>query len=183
MMVLPLLELEFLVIISKTISIPHDDYQGQATPSNRPECSTSVRHEILEMVNGNRTRVSGANVIIGDQGQTTHFTRCDCSTKVRHDEIRMVDQVSESASGHRLVKVRVRSVRNPHIGNKFSRRHGQKGVVGMTFTQKDMPWTLEGTTPDVIVNSYSIPSRMTVGQLMECIMGKVAAREAKECNG
>ena len=87
-----------------------------------------------------------------------------------------VEKVSVTVNnmGLAMVKVRVVQERIPELGDKFSNRHGQKGTIGMLMRGYDMPRTAEGIPVDMIMNPHAIPSRMTVAQLIEALVGKAA---------
>lgn len=103
------------------------------------------------------------------------------SQKYRLPDPSYIDKVmvSEVESGNQLIKVQTRQTRVPEVGDKFSSRHGQKGVVGIIAEQVDMPFSDLGITPDIIMNPHGFPSRMTVGKMLELVSGKAGILKGK----
>lgn len=107
--------------------------------------------------------------------------KTDNSVVIRNGEEGYVDRVFESVTpdGYLIIKVKIRFLRIPEIGDKTASRSAQKGTIGMVFRQEDMPYTTEGIVPDIIINPHCIPSRMTINQLLECIAAKSAVVEGR----
>ena len=125
----------------------------------------------------NRDIIMGKIVPIKENknDQTKIIKYTDESRLFRTTEETFVDKnyVHRNGDGYTFCKVRTRTYRVPIIGDKFSSRHGQKGTVGIILPATDMPTTADGIRPDIIINPHAIPSRMTIGQLKETILGKV----------
>ena len=123
------------------------------------------------------TYVSDGDVIIGKvipiKGNK-QYNYQDSSVNIRYSEEGYIDDkyINTNSEGYKFCKVRIRSIRIPMIGDKLSSRHGQKGTIGMVYPQEDMPFSKDGITPDIIINPHAVPSRMTIAQLVECILGK-----------
>ena len=134
------------------------------------------------------TKIDKNDIIIGKVmpiKNNKEYKFRDSSTQIKNNEEGYIDSnyININSEGYRFCKVKIRSSRKPEIGDKFSSRHGQKGTVGMTYLHEDMPFTKDGIVPDIIINPHAVPSRMTIAQLIECILGKSCSLLGYEGDG
>jgi len=141
-------------------------------------------------------KVDEGDVIIGrtspprflssmDEYNLSAATRRESSLNLKHGQKGVADLVvlTENEEGNRLVQVRLREERIPEIGDKFTSRHGQKGVTGILIPQQDIPFSASGIIPDLIFTPHGIPSRMTISHLIELVGAKVGALSGRYIDG
>jgi DNA-directed RNA polymerase subunit B' len=174
---------------SDEIKVPDKDIKGYRTEQAYrllqedgvigPEAEVKPGDVLVGKVSPPRFLASLEEFRVGTEAQR------ETSTTVMHAEEGVVDSVlvSESEEGNKLIKVKVRDQRVPEIGDKFASRHGQKGIVGLIVPEEDMPFTADGIIPDIIFSPHSVPTRMTVGHLIEILGGKVGALLGKHIDG
>lgn len=142
-------------------------------------------NEEMKRWEGNSIVVKKGDVIIGKVVVTGNKTgeekKIDASVVIQPGEEGTIDRIETyiTPHGYKLVKVIIRTVRVPKLGDKFASRNAQKGTLGMIYRQEDMPFTAQGIVPDIIINPLCFPSRMTTGQLIECALGKECCLEGK----
>ena len=112
-------------------------------------------------------------------------TKKESSVTMRQEEKGIVESVfvTEDRQGNKIVQIKTRNQRIPELGDKFATAHGQKGVIGAIIPEEDIPFTSRGMKPDVLFNPHGLPSRMTVGYLMELLAGKVGCLKGEVVDG
>lgn len=140
-------------------------------------------------------QLEGGDVVIGKTSPPKFLSemeemalaksRKENSVIVRQEEKALIDAVfiTKDAEGNTVVQVRARDLRLPEIGDKFSAPHGQKGVIGAIAPEDELPFTSSGIRPDLIFNPHSVPSRMSVGYLIELLTGKIGSLSGKIMDG
>ncbi|MEK6872078.1 MAG: DNA-directed RNA polymerase subunit B [Nanoarchaeota archaeon] len=180
-------ELNYAGGLKDQISIPEKDVSGYRTEE-------SYKYLEDDGIVYPEAKLESGEVIIGKSSPPKFLsevreisikTRKESSSVMRQEEEGIVDVVfiTEDGQGNKIVKVKTRDPRIPELGDKFATSHGQKGVIGAIIPENDVPFTARGIKPDIIFNPHSIPSRMTVGYLIELLAGKVGCLSGKVVDG
>ncbi|MEK6913281.1 MAG: DNA-directed RNA polymerase subunit B'' [Nanoarchaeota archaeon] len=173
------LEMNYAGGLKDEIVVPDKDASGYKTEA-------SYRHLDPDGIVSPEAEVKEGEVMIGkisppkflsEQREISVRTKKESSVTMRQEESGTVDTVfiTEDSEGNKIIQIRTRDQRIPELGDKFATSHGQKGVVGRIVPQEDIPFTAKGIKPDIIFNPHGLPSRMTVGYLLELLAGKVAS--------
>ena len=181
------LEMNYAGGLKDEITVPEKDASGYKTEA-------SYKYLEQDGIVYPEAEIGEGEVIIGkmsppkflsEQREISVKTRKESSVTMRQEEKGVVDGVfiTEDSEGNKIIQVRTRDQRIPELGDKFATSHGQKGVVGMIVPQEDIPFTSRGVHPDVIFNPHGLPSRMTVGYLLELLAGKVGSLSGETVDG
>ena len=151
---------------SKTKGMKFGNYSKINSQGVIPENSIIENGDIIisKMIPIKENRNDHTKLIKYEDLSRTYKTNEDCYVDKNY--------IDRNGEGYNFCKVRVRALRKPVIGDKFSSRHGQKGTIGNIIPECDMPFTSEGVKPDIMINPHAIPSRMTIAQLKETLLGK-----------
>lgn len=151
------------------------------------EIYKSYKQEIKEYIDGTKQKLvfkkfPGEKIVDGDYFINLSTNDPNKLTGERYKGLdpAVLDSLIITTSDVPIVKARIRQIRVPELGDKFSSRHGQKGVVGLIVEEINLPFNEKGIKPDIIMNPHGYPSRMTVGKILELIYGKIGALEGKE---
>ncbi len=182
-------ELRYAGGLMDEVAVPDKDVKGYRT---EPEYNFLEADGIIYP----EAKVKEGDVVIGrtspprflnslDEYNLSAATRRESSISLKHGERGIADFVilTENNEGNRLIQVRLREERIPEIGDKFTSRHGQKGVTGILVPPQDIPFSTSGITPDLIFTPHGISSRMTISHLMEIMGGKVAGLSGRFVDG
>ena len=109
----------------------------------------------------------------------------DSSIQISHNECGYIDNSIKTynSESHDIIKVKLRKYLKPIVGDKVASRSAQKGIVGVILPECDLPYTKDGVVPDIVINSHSMPSRMTMSQILECVLSKLGTLKNEFVDG